>query len=52
LLWEDTIDEAFGRRGRPDEYEEWEWLELRRLVTELALGFREGARYIGYGWRI
>ena len=50
LLWENAVDEAFGRYGDPEKYEEWQWLELRRSITELALGFREGARS-GYGWK-
>lgn len=51
LLWENSIDEAFGRDGDPDKFEEWQWLELRRSVTELALGFREGVKFGSRGWK-
>lgn len=51
LLWENSVDEAFGPNGDADKYEEWQWLELRRTITELALGFRGGARFRGYGWK-
>jgi hypothetical protein len=50
FLWENSVDNAF--RGDHDKYEEWQWLELRRSITELALGFREGARFRSYGWRL
>jgi hypothetical protein len=51
LLWENSVDNAFGRHGDADKYEEWQWLELRRTITELALGFRAGARFRSYGWK-
>jgi len=51
LLWENAVDEALGvGYSGPDKYEEWQWLELRRSITELALGFREG-RLFSYGWK-
>lgn len=51
FLWENSVDDAFGRDGTGDEYEKWQWLELRRGIIELTLRFRQGARFRECGWR-
>jgi hypothetical protein len=54
FLWENAVDDAFGPHSDADKYQEWEWLELRRSIKELALNLETDTLYIypSYGWRI
>ncbi len=47
-LPDDALDVGYSG---PDKSEEWQWLELRRSITEFALAFRESATFQSYGWK-